>query len=323
VDLKTKDCPQGRLCHSGVAHQDKMYVFGGHITQPATEYFHSVKQDMYEYSAGSKEWTLIPGDVAPKRTEHSAIVWKDSMILFGGYSGSSYENSLYSFNFLAREWVQIDAKGEIPSARSAHTAVLVGDRMIVFGGWNGDNCMNDIFELDLTSNIWRRLKTEGTPPCSRCSHGATVFNHQSSDKMFIFGGYATDRATVNGVPTADKGYLNDLHELNLSTMTWKVSRQAGQVPSPRSRFRVAPHLNNLYLFGGWNSQHHFGNLFKLSLDTGFWTEISSDFDRDGLGQFSLCVAEDYMYIFAGYSPKTGSRDNLFAYKLLGNMAQAQ
>jgi len=317
VELKTKDCPQGRLCHSGVVFDDKMYVYGGHITQPSSEYFHDVKQDMYEYSFGTREWATVPGTIAPKRTEHSAVVWKDSMIIFGGYSGVGYENSVFSFNYATREWTLVDAKGEIPTARSAHTAVLYNDKMYVFGGWNGQSCMNDLFELDLTTNVWKSVKTDGPIPCSRCSHGTTVFSARGTDNLFIFGGYATERS---GSP--DKGYLNDLFELNLRTLTWKCSKQSGAVPSPRSRFRIVAHQNAIYLFGGWNSTTHFSNLFKLSLDTGFWTDIDSNFDRDGLGQFSLCVNRDFMYIFSGYSPKTGSLDNLFAYKLL-NETQAQ
>jgi len=130
VELKTKDCPQGRLCHSGVVHDDKMYVYGGHITQPSSEFFHDVKQDMYEYSFGTREWAIVPGTIAPKRTEHSAVVWKDSMIIFGGYSGVGYENSVFSYNYRTREWTLLDAKGEIPTARSAHTAVLYNDKNV-------------------------------------------------------------------------------------------------------------------------------------------------------------------------------------------------
>jgi len=320
VELKTRECPQGRLCHSGVIHNDKMYIYGGHVTQPASEYFHAVKQDMHEYSFDTRNWALVPTTAAvPQRTEHTAIVWNNSMIIFGGYSGVGYENTLFSYNYGSKEWAQIDAKGEVPTARSAHTAVLYENKMYIFGGWNGVRCMNDLYELDLSTHVWKSVKTNGPPPCSRCSHGTTIFNAGGNgDKLFIFGGYATERAG-----TSDKGYLNDLYELCLKDFSWKVSRQAGAIPSPRSRFRIVAHLNTIYLFGGWNSARHYSNLFKLCLDTGFWTEIDSDFDRDGLGQFSLVVNRDFMYIFSGYSPKTGSLDNLFAYKLLNPTLQAQ
>jgi hypothetical protein len=33
VDLKTSSCPEGRLCHTSVVNDDKMYIYGGHITQ--------------------------------------------------------------------------------------------------------------------------------------------------------------------------------------------------------------------------------------------------------------------------------------------------
>jgi tRNA wybutosine-synthesizing protein 3 len=295
-----------------------MYIFGGHITQPASEYFDTVKQDMYEYKFATREWKELGNEGAPRRTEHSAVVCGDTMVIFGGYSGSGYENSVYVCSLSTAHWQQLETKGDIPSPRSAHTAALVGSKMYVFGGWNGVNCMNDLYELDLETKTWTALKSEGELPCSRCSHGATIAypsssgpnRYTSSAVMYVFGGYATDKSG-----TSNKGYLNDLYELHLDTLTWKSAKQSGLPPSPRSRFRMASHNNAIYLFGGWNSQTHFSSLYKYSMDTGIWSAIETNFDSEGIGQFSLVVHKDFMYIFSGFSPKVGSRTNLFVYQL--------
>lgn len=311
IDIKTPTAPQGRLCHTGVVHNDKMYVFGGHITQPASEYFHTVKQDLQAYDFATREWSLV-SEEGSRRTEHTAVVEGDCMYVFGGYSGVGYENSVMVFDFTNNTWSKMDCNGEVPSPRSAHTAVMVGKSMFVFGGWNGTQCMNDMYELRVDTKTWSRVHMTGEIPCTRCSHGASVFGDSSNALMTIFGGYAIEKSTDQ----QSKGYLNDLYEFDFATSSWKRTPTRGTAPSPRSRFRMVNHLDSIYLFAGWNSNTHFSNLFRFSMSTRQWEEIPTNFEEEGIGQFSLVNHKGVMYVFSGYSPKAGSRTNLFAYPLL-------
>jgi len=317
MNVKTEESPDGRLCHTGVVYENKMYVFGGHITKPLTEYFETVKQDLYEYTLATRQWCGISLE-GVKRTEHTAIVYKDSMYVFGGYNGAAYENAVVCYNFKAKVWTTLEVKGITPSARSAHTAVLFNDKMYVFGGWNGQNCMNDLHELDLQTNTWSQITPNGDIPCARCSHGSVVMEDGASGVMYIFGGYCTERAQE----PPNKGYLNDLYEFHFDTMTWKRSNVWGQIPSPRSRFRLVYHRDFIYLFAGWNSLSHFNNLFQYATKTGRWTEIQTNFETEGIGQFSMVVCNDLLYVFSGFSPSVGIRSNLFVYPLKALNRQA-
>jgi len=336
-----------------------MYVYGGHITQPASEYFHSVKNDLYEYNLKTREWREIPMEEnAPRRTEHTAVVYKDNMIVFGGYSGNGngYENSVMSLSFETKEWTQVATQGESPSARSAHTAVVVGDSMYVFGGWNGIHCMNDLHELNFLTNTWTLVCADtsvasrssgsanhrhsiyahpsaahfnahaGEMPSARCSHGAVLVapparsaHAGESDSprlagpvMYIFGGYAIDGANES----PNKGYLDDLYEYHFDTKKWIKSQTWGAAPSPRSRFRMVSHSDSIYLFAGWNSAQHFNTMHRYSTTDRQWIEVSTNFDSDGIGQFSMVEHQGIMYVFSGFSPKAGCRTNLFAYPLV-------
>lgn len=316
VDIQTTQPPEGRLCHTAVVHKEKMFIFGGHTTQPSSEYFHTVKQDMFAYDFASRQWSPVSEEGA-RRTEHTTVVEGNRMYVFGGYSGTGYENSVLVYDFTDGNWALMDAKGDIPAARSAHTSVVVGKSMYVFGGWNGSHCMNDMYELNLETQTWSRVLYAGNPPCTRCSHGATVYSDGASTTMSIFGGYAIEKATET-----HKGYLNDLYEFNFETKNWKKSVTIGEPPSPRSRFRMVSHKDSIYLFAGWNSSTHFNNLYRYSHRTHQWTEIPTNFEGDGIGQFSLIVHKDVMYAFSGYSPRVGSRNNLFAYPLVPLNQQA-
>lgn len=346
VDVNTS-CPPGRLCHTSVVNDNKMYIYGGHITQPSSEYFHTVKHDMYECNLISREWREVPvGEGAPRRTEHTAVVYNNKMVVFGGYSGNGYENSVMTFDFVFGQWQQLATHGESPSARSAHTAVVVGHSMYVFGGWNGVHCMNDLHELNFETNTWHLICADtsqasrhsgsanhvhsihaagtsgyavaiGELPSARCSHGAVVFpagaegTNFSSPVMYVFGGYAIEGA--NDSP--NKGYLDDLYEFHFDTKKWAKSQTWGSAPSPRSRFRMIPYMDSIYLFAGWNSAKHFSTLHRYCITNKQWMEVQTTFDTDGIGQFSMVEYNGIMYVFSGYSPKVGCRTNLFAYPL--------
>jgi len=310
--------PEGRLCHTGVVHGDKMYVFGGHTTKPESEFFQEVKQDLHSYDFATRAWNRLSEMEAP-RTEHTTVTHGDIMYVFGGYAGNGYENSVLTYTFSTNTWGKLDTTGDTPTMRSAHTAVVYGKSMYVFGGWDGTHCMNDLYELNLETLRWSRVNSYGEAPCARCSHGSTVYARTKSPYMTIFGGYAIERASEDN-PT--KGYLNDLYEFYFETKTWVKVVAAGQVPSPRSRFKMVSHKDSIYLFAGWNSLTHFNSLFRFSHGNKRWTEVSSNFDADGIGQFSLVVHKDVMYAFSGFSPRVGSRSDLFARYLMPRDHQA-
>jgi N-acetylneuraminic acid mutarotase len=323
-----------------------MYIYGGHNTQPASEYFQSVKQDLYEYDLATRAWKEVTmANEGPRRTEHTAAVYNDSMVVFGGYSGTGYDNTVLLYDFNTMLWQQLATQGEAPSARSAHTAVVVGNSMYIFGGWNGTQCMNDLHELNFETKTWTlicadtsrasrasgsanhahsihtqsgsgsRASPIGDAPSARCSHGAVAITHDTPDGprsvMYVFGGYAIEAASDN----PNKGYLDDLYEFQFDTRTWARVQTKGPTPSPRSRFRMVTFKDDVYLFAGWNSAKHFSSLHRYNTQTQHWVEVDTTFDSDGIGQFSMVECGGIMYVFSGFSPKTGCRTNLFAYPL--------
>jgi len=135
----------------------------------------------------------------------------------------------------------------------------------------------------------------------------------------VFGGYAIEGANES----PNKGYLDDLYEFHFDNKRWYRSKTIGQPPSPRSRFRMIPYKNSIFLFAGWNSAKHFSTLHRYNASTKQWNEVTTDFDTDGIGQFSMIELNDIMYVFSGFSPKIGCRSNLFAYPLMAACASRQ
>lgn len=81
-------------------HNRSIYIFGGY------DGFNRVN-DFYEYSIDDNTWMEVAnlGNTNPPtpRHSHSAVVYEDSMYVFGGYDGH-YRNDFYRYNFVTGDW---------------------------------------------------------------------------------------------------------------------------------------------------------------------------------------------------------------------------
>jgi N-acetylneuraminic acid mutarotase len=79
-----------------VMYNDKMYTFGG-WNGFSRKWFN----DLHELDIDTRRWRRIEakGDVPTQRTSHAAVVKDKKMYVFGGFSGETYLNDLYEFNF--------------------------------------------------------------------------------------------------------------------------------------------------------------------------------------------------------------------------------
>ena len=110
---------------------NSFFVFGGFDGSTRVN-------DTHMYDLTKKEWTAVEfsGPAPSPRHSHSAIVYKDSMYIFGGYDGS-YRNDFYELNFITKTWSQPATNGKVPLARYRGTCVVHGDTMILHGGHDG------------------------------------------------------------------------------------------------------------------------------------------------------------------------------------------
>lgn len=128
-----------------VVHNRSIYIFGGY------DGFNRVN-DFFEYSIDNGSWqeVLCSGAGTPPtpRHSHSAVVYEDSMYVFGGYDGH-YRNDFYRFNFGTNAWTQINLKpngnGVWPKSRYRTSTTVYKDMMFLFGGHDGARQLNDFY----------------------------------------------------------------------------------------------------------------------------------------------------------------------------------
>jgi N-acetylneuraminic acid mutarotase len=195
------------------------------------------------FDFSSMTWREIQsrsGRPPSERHSHSAVVWGNSMFIFGGYDGS-YKSDLHEFDFSLSKWSIVPAAGRRPRARYRATAVVHKHLMIVHGGHDGTRHLNDTHVFDFDAHSWSALLTEGTPPIPRDSHVSVCWN----GAVFIFGG-------------SSGSAMNDLHELQLpsnpnAAARWRqVKSSSTDQPGHRFCHVAAVHQDQLYVFGGYD-----------------------------------------------------------------------
>jgi leucine-zipper-like transcriptional regulator 1 len=156
--------------------------------------------DLHAFNLETGQWrpiAAVAGSPPSPRHSHAAVVYQDSMYIFGGYDGS-YRSDFHSFHFPTGVWRQIVGHGDIPRARYRGTCVVCGTAMILHGGHDGTRHLQDTHIFDFISQTWSTLVTEGPVPSPRDSHVAVIYGKS----MFLYGG-STGSA------------MGDFHELKL------------------------------------------------------------------------------------------------------------
>ena len=96
---------------------------------------------MYRFHFQTRKWEKIlpkQGTQPEARAGHSAVFYKDMLIIFGGKNEENEKlNDVWAFNFTSLTWTQFqknETKEGVPLPRSGHSASIQGQYMIVFGG---------------------------------------------------------------------------------------------------------------------------------------------------------------------------------------------
>ncbi|GMG99782.1 hypothetical protein Nepgr_001622 [Nepenthes gracilis] len=196
-----------------------------------------------------------------ERWGHTSCYSHGVVYVFGGCCGGLHFSDILMLNINTMAWSTLMATGEGPGPRDSHSSALWGNKMIVFGGTNGSKKVNDLHIMDLGTNVWTRPVCRGTPPSPRESHTATLVG---GEKLVVFGGSGEGMGV----------YLNDLHILDLKTMSWTSPEVKGEVPSPRDSHAAVAVGNKVFIYGGDCGDRYHGGLDMFDVDTFTWTRLS-------------------------------------------------
>lgn len=251
------------------------------------------------------QWVAPPisGQRPKPRYEHGAAVVQDKMYIFGGNHNGRYLNDLQVLDLRTWTWSKVEVKAEAESRESSapvplipcagHSLIPWENKLLSIAGHNKDPSESiQVKAFDLQTSSWSTLKTYGKPPVSRGGQSATLVG----TTIVIFGGQ-----------DAKRSLLNDLHLLDLETMTWDEIDAVGVPPSPRSDHATAVHAERyLLIFGGGSHATCFNDLHVLDLQAMEWSRPiqQGEIPTPRAGHAGVTVGENW-FIVGGGDNKSG------------------
>jgi len=231
-------------------------VFGGFNGKPLDDV---LLYDQNSEKFQSPKCTVKPGSSGVSaRYSHTATVWNQKLVVFGGWSGSRC-NDLHILDCLTWEWEEIQPQqppGSIPSGRAGHTATLFGDHLVVFGGNDGE-LLNDVWILCLKSMQWHKTGSggwpiSGKPPYPVSSHSATKFSDQFGDFILFFGQKHEDNSIMYShthLLRLEIRYDGPQSEV-VFNLGWESKGTSGNKPGMRYSHSACKFRQTLIVFGG-------------------------------------------------------------------------
>ena len=165
---------------------------------------------------------------------------------------------------------------EKPLARSQHVGQTTAkaDKLFIFGGHHtAQTRLNDTWILHIKEMEWRRIggkpsmennESDIGAPTPRANMGSCVFK----EKVIIFGGHG-------GVNFERKNF-NDVHTFDFESETWTKLNPSGGAPEGRGGCSVFARDHEsgekIYIYGGWNSEKQYNEIWMLDLVKLEWTD---------------------------------------------------
>ncbi|XP_074634355.1 multiple epidermal growth factor-like domains protein 8 isoform X4 [Acropora palmata] len=236
-----------RIAHSVlyVERSDTLLAFGGYNLS-------TVFDDLLRFDFKSSTWTVIsPRAIHPSgRFSHSANLYGDSMVLFGGESqNGSLHNDLWLHDITHDRWTELTVNDTTkPPPVTEHTATVVDDKLYIFGGrTTNEGFSSAMYWYSLVDkNGWTKVsyKRGNQDHLRRLGHSALYYPNMSS--IIVFGGV---------VPEGPKTsvHSNKLLAFQVDLEVWSelaITSESGEVPKGRSFHSSVLVGDYLIIYGG-------------------------------------------------------------------------
>eukprot|EP00993_Chasmostoma_nieuportense_P000921 NODE_1846_length_1359_cov_22.336851_g1754_i0.p1 GENE.NODE_1846_length_1359_cov_22.336851_g1754_i0~~NODE_1846_length_1359_cov_22.336851_g1754_i0.p1 ORF type:complete len:392 (+),score=99.64 NODE_1846_length_1359_cov_22.336851_g1754_i0:22-1176(+) len=123
--------------HSTVCHEEQIFMFGGFVSISRTT-------DLQVLRVTQKGNVYIQrltyaGRPPSTRSDHSAVVHRGHMYVYGGEGDSTRWGDCYELNLNTMVWRTIQLTGDLPPECSGHSAIMFKGKMLLFGGIAGES----------------------------------------------------------------------------------------------------------------------------------------------------------------------------------------
>ena len=189
------------LCVAG----NMLLLFGGENSL-------GVSNTLYAFDTESAWWSRIEDSthaipLLPRR-DHSATVFDDRMLVFGGFSMKSDELEFVQFSVGTKSWSNVVCSGAIPEKRGAHCCAQFHNMMIIYGGMHHEAFLSDLCVFDCYTGVWTAVECTSKDGVTRRAFAASTIG---SNYWYVHGG------------NEEENYYRDLQRIDLNEIARKVN----------------------------------------------------------------------------------------------------
>ncbi|KAL1497798.1 hypothetical protein ABEB36_008696 [Hypothenemus hampei] len=254
--------PSARSKHSATVLGDHVYVLGGRNGNLPLK-------DFWKYNLITGKWQQLKpsGDMLPCLQEHTAVAYKDNILVFGGEVSfsSSTETPLWVYDVKANSWRKVKTKKGVvtPKGRRGHTALVHNGSMLIYGGYQDlRGSTGELWAFHFDTESWHLVscppsKPSDQFPSPRHKHSAVVHG----EAMWIYGGMT------------DLHERGDLWKFDFYTKTWTNIRTKLN-PGPLHSHACCKMPSSMIIFGGERNGQSSNDLWRFSFDVETWEKIS-------------------------------------------------
>jgi Kelch motif len=153
--------------------------------------------------------------------------------------------------------------------------------------------------------VWKEITTQGTLPRRRSYHSAVTWRNT----LFVLGGQDLREGALEGL------WMLRIDHINPEAERWlRLKIQGG--PPAISRHTAVVAENNMYVYGGTNTNVQYNTMYILDLEKMIWKKIESISDNDPpkMDSHSCVVYKSLLIFFGGYvNGYRSNRVTLFNY----------
>ena len=228
--------------HMAVCRGDYILVFGGRLSNYGNPLHTPVScHVIWRHNLYTEQWSkhMIPeNELYPPNTAGAcAVAIKEYVFLFGGYNfeEQNFYNELWKLHKSSNKglftWCKVVTENmKEPSPRFCHSGWTHSEKLWIFGGFgpspdgylNANGEFSQLFNNQLLSfnpscKEWVNVKCFGSIPSPRAKHASAIIG----DTVWLYGGGNISFP------------LDDLYELNMSSLAWTHVQTGNTKPSGR------------------------------------------------------------------------------------------
>lgn len=268
--------------HSVGVIGDKLYAFGGAITDSSDNYDSPASSRLYAYDFINKSWTRKADCLFQTYGAGSAVADGKFYICGGGFN-----RLMSAYDPVTDTWTEL-----APPPFSKHLTAMAanGSKIYVSGGIDRSGPTNSLHVYDIPTNSWSQLNSS---PETFSHHSIVIVNN----KIHVYGG---GRNAL--------GFYN----YNIATNQW--SRRGGSHPTQSYLYMgVASIDNKVYMAGGFGSQTY-PYFYVHDTETNVITNLASM--PAAVNDSKGVVYKGTLYFLGGNEVSVGKSNKMRAYRPL-------